>query len=159
MLWNCKRCGSCCIKLPKRLQLLNDEVEFFPKYSYENYLAGGFSKSDLKPIVYKLKKKRCPMYDEKVGCTIYENRPIVCKAFPVIINSLDGYCKNVKYEQGYSVPSELIVYAEERSKKFALLINNIRENNMKLWVYKNSKWRIGNKKDLLKLFKLPKEFK
>ena len=73
MSFPCSQCGLCCQHIDKVAQLHD----------------------------YQLASGNCRFYAEGVGCTIYENRPVVCKVdvgyekfFSTIISKKDYYKEN-----------------------------------------------------------------
>ncbi len=160
--WFCKKCGHCCKHQYTRMELNKDEIELFPKNSYLPYIGYGDSKSNVTVLLYKLIPKRCPLYNDDIGCTIYEDRPIICRRFPFNKDpnnphglGLDNGCKNAPQGQGMKIVTKenmedvfpLIEkfnkQTEEMTKKFF---------TSKFWLCKNFKWRLITQKKLDRIF-------
>ena len=88
----CKQCGLCCTKLkssepgvPGGLLLTPEETSMFIGDTAQDiiptvcYTAPGDDTSHI--LYYGMIASRCPMYDN--GCTIYEDRPLVCRRYPL----------------------------------------------------------------------------
>jgi len=68
----------------------------------------------------------CPFYDIEKGCLVYENRPLACRSFPVILG-LDGYellklcpqtrCLDLSSEEIEKIFVEEVTYAKEFLKR------------------------------------------
>jgi Fe-S-cluster containining protein len=153
--WECKRCGYCCTRMPK-LDLTPDEIKYFPKNRYRSYIGYGKTKRDIKVVLYRLIGKRCPLYDEEVGCTIYENRPAVCKVFPVRHEGLDTLCKNAPPIGGppMIVSDELVKQCTENRQMTTEVVKEMLESGDKIWEMKNFKWRVFNVNKLAKKRKM-----
>lgn len=88
----CKQCGKCCLNLepsvpgaPGGLLLTPEEAKLFV----------GDKANDIRPTVayiqpdnqvtvivcYGMVASKCPLYDN--GCTIYDDRPLVCRRYPL----------------------------------------------------------------------------
>jgi len=68
------------IRMKKRLKLASDE------FIYIYTLPGKVEQSDLPiPILKPVSEENmiCPFLDEKEGCTIYEDRPVACRYYPI----------------------------------------------------------------------------
>lgn len=106
----CHRCGTCCTNLKEAwdgnkgtvASLPDDRIHRLPQpgglrlFAWE---ASRFPSEDLSPLLvvpdakrerlialaYELDENRCPNYDDAQGCTIYEDRPLVCQAYPLLV--------------------------------------------------------------------------
>lgn len=91
MEFKCVHCGQCCknIRGPQMgqthgLMILPEEVDLFPsglvrpmiRYTHNSQNSPG------KVWMYQVDAEICPHYDEKEGCLIYDDRPVVCAAYP-----------------------------------------------------------------------------
>lgn len=154
-IWECKKCGRCCKNQPGGIDLLPEEIKYFPKRSYKKHMGYGKTKSDITVTMYKLISKRCPLYDEKVGCTIYENRPRVCRSYPVTSairgTGIDVGCSNSPRDGNKKMVSEeLMNMAIENDKITIRLCKEVIESGSKIWVSRNFKWKLFNKEKRLK---------
>lgn len=161
--WFCKKCGHCCKHQRTRMELYQDEIKLFPKGSFIPYIGYGDSKSNITVLLYKLIPSRCPLYNDEVGCTIYEERPIICKRFPFNNDptntqhglGLDNGCKNAPKGQGRKALSG------EDMDAMLPIIKAVKEQSdyttskyytSKLWIYKNFKWRLLTEQKVRRLF-------
>ena len=150
--FQCQGCAKCCTNLiiddEAGLLLLPEETHYFPADMISPCQAVGSYPGDSKftIITYQLNRNICPKLNDN-KCTIYENRPITCRSFPVIDSStrpgLDvaGECTEVKeiiekygrgvrtnIPQGYGEAHEVL---RIRTNPFYLLPNL----SFKRWVY------------------------
>lgn len=107
--FSCHRCGACCTGLKERgrgqtgfeavgeiayrlpgeggLRVFAWEADPFPDEALApSIVVADRSRGALVALVYELDAEDCPLYDhEEQACTIYEERPLVCQAFPLIV--------------------------------------------------------------------------
>lgn len=113
--FTCHRCGHCCTHLagrrdaagtsfaalpppglyrlgaPPGLRLFAWEARRFPEAELEPLLAVADGRRDaLLPAAYVYPVDRCTHYDDEAGCTVYEDRPLVCQAYPLLAAGGDG---------------------------------------------------------------------
>lgn len=111
--FSCHRCGSCCTGLLERggergfaepapgvyrlpsqggLRLFAWEARRFDEGDLEPSLVVADAREDRRVAVsYELRADTCPNFDaEETRCTIYEDRPIVCRAFPLLLEADGG---------------------------------------------------------------------
>ncbi|MHA1144467.1 MAG: YkgJ family cysteine cluster protein [Candidatus Helarchaeota archaeon] len=107
-VFTCQRCGNCC-RHPntkdasqRYIPIYLDEIEALQDIARERDVALDLKEDVMYPdylnkrliiISYALKfSDCCPFYDKNMkGCTIYENRPLTCRAYPVSIWREDGF--------------------------------------------------------------------
>lgn len=139
-LWECIRCGKCCTNQYNNMDIFAEEVYLFPKNKIKPKLGYGDSKDSITIFLYNLISKRCPLYKDDIGCSVYENRPLICKMFPLGQGGLDKGCVNAPKDgeaKGvFPKDTEIIdiwnQHAIELWKK---------PSKSKVWLYKNFKWR------------------
>jgi Fe-S-cluster containining protein len=111
----CHRCGHCCTNLggrrdaggtsfaelppaglyrleaPPGLRLFAWEAREFPQDELVPLLgvADGVREA-LLPAAYVYPVERCTHYDDEAGCTVYEDRPLVCQAYPLLASGGGG---------------------------------------------------------------------
>ncbi len=152
--WFCKKCGSCCETQYTRMHIFHTEIYLFPKGTYFKYAGYGDSISEIKPLFYKLINKKCPLYDANIGCTVYEDRPVLCRVFPICFPqimygegppmSLDESCTNSPTKD---TPKFLTAeYKNSLKNTFTELCKQQDEMAMRgktttLWIYQNFQWR------------------
>lgn len=110
--FHCHRCGHCCTHLSDRWEDRQATGRFealggTPIYRVPtpgglrmfSWEAGPFLDHDLEPMLvlldqqrqrpvalaYELQAERCPRFEDEAGCTIYDQRPMVCKAYPLLV--------------------------------------------------------------------------
>lgn len=106
--FTCHRCGACCTDLRERgteqafaeiapgvyrlpseggLRVFAWEADRFPEDRLAPVLAVADSEENqLVVLAYELEADTCPRFDvEEAACTIYEHRPLVCRAFPLVV--------------------------------------------------------------------------
>jgi len=103
-VFHCQRCTNCCKNLFKEqeksfgLTLFDFEAEILKKKAKKekislslkpvNFIADKVSKKAI-VLLWNIENKECPFLDKK-QCIIYENRPLVCRAFPVVSTGIHG---------------------------------------------------------------------
>lgn len=76
---------------PGGLRVFSWEAPEFPRDRLDPLLCLADAQRDrLVALAYELDAAVCPNYDEAVGCTIYEDRPLVCRAYPLLVVDGDG---------------------------------------------------------------------
>lgn len=116
--FNCKRCGKCCGFVPfsplefeaikgiareKNIDFtFVDKIGYVPSKLVDSFLSIDIGKDDLSKINKKLDTLVCPFLEfdvlGKSNCSIYENRPFVCRLFGTQGNSNKNLkCPNNKY--------------------------------------------------------------
>jgi len=98
--FKCFKCGVCCHNVrsegyERYIPIYLDEVEKFKKIAEEKQVNLIMEPDLLYPdrlnkkliiVTYVFKiDEVCVFYNEKIGCSIYEDRPITCKAYPVAV--------------------------------------------------------------------------
>lgn len=94
MKFKCRKCGNCCTDFGElgTLPIFDDEkiiikqlaekigisVEFIPENVMMDEITGTMFCGN-----WGLKGNPCPFLDENNLCKIYEERPLICKAFPI----------------------------------------------------------------------------
>ena len=145
--WKCNRCGNCCTHQKEHMDLVEEDLKFFPDKSYMKHMGIGSKKSSIKTIVWRLIPRRCPLYDEQVGCTIYENRPLICRRYPYTWYGIDNSCTNSpRGNDEVKVMGEdlkiLERFDEDANKRIMKAV--VETGSTKAWIYKNFKWRKFN---------------
>jgi len=114
----CERCGECCSAYV--IQLTQKDLDREPKLFDVSHPIKSFEQVTRNPdgVYCRLvntdnKNRKCPLYEDSIGCTIYETRPDVCRDFipshysclcsrlasagfkvePWYRNNMDAYCK------------------------------------------------------------------
>jgi Fe-S-cluster containining protein len=108
--YNCLRCGTCC-SIPndikddyiKRIPLYPEEVERLIQIAKKRNLAFKVKEDlvfpDLKNkqiliLTYRIllkPKGTCVFYDVNSGCSIHEEKPYACQAYPLAIRRVDSF--------------------------------------------------------------------
>lgn len=110
--FSCLRCGSCCRSLrtrehdytlglflfPKEVEMLNQlgsarslKLKIFPQQGTTTKKATLVDKPN-KIFSYQLEDSTCPFLNEETnGCSIYDERPVACRAFPILTPSPLGF--------------------------------------------------------------------
>jgi Fe-S-cluster containining protein len=96
-VFQCNRCGTCCRNLIKKdprgltvgLSVLVEEGVLFPTNLISPQIALGREQPQ-NVIVHQVHVDRCPHIDSRDRCSIYERRPLACRAFPYKFSSFYG---------------------------------------------------------------------
>jgi Fe-S-cluster containining protein len=123
--FQCLRSGDCCTHLRNEVEnfgvtngllLLPIEKDLFPERMVKPQWALGRSTGDgpEQTVTYQLTENVCPFYDEETGCKIRDKRPLICRAFPILLLSwegrtigVSGNCRWVKQHFGGRIPPNL----------------------------------------------------
>lgn len=145
-LWKCNRCGECCTNLTGGLDLLPEEIQYFPKNRYKPQTGYGKTKHSIKILSYSLIGKCCPLYDKTVGCTIYENRPLICKSFPISLHNnfygIDHHCKNApEDETPMRVKEEYMLRTQLSMERQKQIHGELLSSGLQIWEFKGLKWK------------------
>jgi Fe-S-cluster containining protein len=123
--FQCLKSGDCCTHLVNKVEnfgvtngllLLAIERDLFPKELVKpQWGLGGSERLEPEQIItYQLTENICPFYDKEKGCMLYGKRPLICRAFPVLLLSwenrrigVSGNCRWVKQHFGDHIPSSL----------------------------------------------------
>lgn len=142
--WKCNKCGKCCTNQKKRMDLFENELQYFPLQSYRKHVGVGKTKSNMKIVSYQLIPKRCPLYDKTIGCTIYENRPLVCRRFPYTLYGIDDSCANAPRVGTLMKVAEEDLNIVHVFNEYSLDITKQAMEEMgskQMWILRNLKWR------------------
>lgn len=82
VLIKCKRCGKCCTGTLGYTVLLKEDIEEIEKVA-GNFIYDILYDVEINGKKFKAMKQPCVFYDESIGCTIYNARPLCCRQFPV----------------------------------------------------------------------------
>jgi Fe-S-cluster containining protein len=109
LYYTCLRCGTCCFELnddvaTKRIPLYPEEVDYLIKIAkkrklkfqvIEDLVFPDLKHKRIMVLTYKILlnnlNKRCPFYYDDLGCSIQENKPFACKAFPLSLKRVDAF--------------------------------------------------------------------
>ncbi|MEJ2279437.1 MAG: YkgJ family cysteine cluster protein [Candidatus Lokiarchaeota archaeon] len=121
LIYKCEQCGKCCYDVEggynKRIPLYPQEVDKLievaksreiPFQVVEDLVFPDILNKKILVLTYRIllnnPKKRCPFYEDDIGCTVHEIKPLSCQAYPLSIKqedafnfkiSIDPYCKFV----------------------------------------------------------------
>ncbi|MFX0105021.1 MAG: YkgJ family cysteine cluster protein [Candidatus Hodarchaeota archaeon] len=106
--YKCKMCGTCCHEVPgdytKRIPLYPDEVDNLIKIAKERDI--GFKViedlvfPDIKNkkiliLTYRIRldneTQGCPFYNKTNGCTVHDQKPLACQAYPLSLKRVDAF--------------------------------------------------------------------
>src|SRR3972149_8581906 len=156
--FKCLKCGTCCKNLledfddglRRGLVLTAKETKLFPAEIISPKMAIGVNTPKI-ILQYQLNANNCPHINEKNECKIYNNRPLMCRAFPYESGTVSNKCKvfhDVKI--GEPVDTEISYIEMEASEKLNRHTLNLFQkeygNGMKLWEYDlaTKKWLLKN---------------
>jgi Fe-S-cluster containining protein len=106
--YNCLRCGGCCSlqedSMTKRIPLYPDEVDSLIKIAEERNINFRVIEDLVFPdilnrtilvityrIILKNQKNRCPFYEDELGCSIHNKKPLACQAYPLSLKQIDAF--------------------------------------------------------------------
>ncbi|NDF60354.1 MAG: YkgJ family cysteine cluster protein [Crocinitomicaceae bacterium] len=84
----CTRSGTCChgnqvLINPWELGVLAQKINLTPSKFKELHTEFGGIRLKFNGKTNNLNKQSCNLYSEKTGCSVHENRPLVCRLFPL----------------------------------------------------------------------------
>lgn len=117
--FECKRCGACCKNMFDRagesvfgMMLLPEERELFPG-NVKPYMAAGTKgrrrERPKKVFAYQMTLDTCPHLTESNVCSIYDKRPLACRAFPIVGRGmLSTKCPEIGADNPSEMPRPLL---------------------------------------------------
>ncbi|KKK76978.1 hypothetical protein LCGC14_2858250, partial [marine sediment metagenome] len=91
ILFECLQCGRCCRDILKNAMgslkgpyLSPEEAQLFPPDTVSPSIGRGFDIDSITVSRYQINQAHCPQLVEDNQCAIYENRPLVCRRFPLM---------------------------------------------------------------------------
>jgi Fe-S-cluster containining protein len=164
--FQCLRCGDCCSHLLNEVEnfgvtngllLLPIEKGLFPNHMVKPQWGLGSSARDEPEhtATYQLTENVCPFYEKESGCTVRDKRPLICRAFPILLLSwerrtigVSGNCSWVKEHFGGLIPSNLDAASELSAvgtlASILSMETQIASSPRNYWNYdlKTSKWKL-----------------
>ncbi len=151
IIFKCEACGFCCRTLlendPKYLtglSLFPDEVKLFDPKIVAPGTAFGIDKPTT-ITTYQLTVSLCPYINETNQCKIYESRPLICKAFPIMpeipYTKLAPKCPQISHQPNYQENGSSLFDSEQCEKAVQeIYIRVIAQKQStvkgsKLWIY------------------------
>ena len=149
--FRCEKCGFCCRTLLQDepdsiigLSLFPEEVTLFDPKIIAPFMAFGINEPTV-VTSYQLTVAACPHISEKNECKIYEDRPLICKAFPIIPafpnTMLAPNCPQISHQPNYRENGS-VIFDDEQAEDAVQEINlrimrrlHNREKGSKLWLY------------------------
>ena len=145
--FECLRCATCCRNIlecssgvKRGLPLTEKEATLFPKEVVSPKLAVGVAEPNV-VILYQLNVNVCPYVNAQNECGVYEERPLICRSFPIVAGAISNRCRvfsyrkvGVSYSEPYPMKKQL-----EASKKLSAYTQNrvrkLRRKGLKFWEY------------------------
>jgi Fe-S-cluster containining protein len=150
----CARCGRCCSHLrsgegDSGLTLFSDEVHLFPENMIRPHLAKGVSSPE-EIFTYQHTMNVCIHLVDNL-CRIYENRPLMCRSFPVKIGAYGlrfspgclAVLNALKKSKTMSSEQEEVKAAISMTERLYEFHKNFGENDQK-WKYNlaTERWKV-----------------
>ena len=86
----CVRCGGCCVNPSVSVELTEDLAHFYSNFGVEVFKIGEKFKGRFR--LGTICKHFTRLEDGKGSCDIYENRPNICKTYPLKDSGLHRDC-------------------------------------------------------------------
>jgi Fe-S-cluster containining protein len=159
--FKCEKCGFCCRTLLQYeseylvgLSLFPEETKLFDPKIVVPFMAFGISEPTT-ITSYQLTVAVCPHINERNECNIYENRPLICKAFPIIPafphTKLAPKCPQISHHSTYRENGNTLFddkQCEDAIQEISVRVMTRiqREKGAKLWLYDltTKKWIMQN---------------
>lgn len=98
--FKCINCGICCgdtIKKKRHILMLKEEVDQLSNITHKKIIDFSSTYNDKSPYLFEMKKKddgKCVFLSPKNTCSIYANRPLICRCYPFeLVNQTNGIYK------------------------------------------------------------------
>jgi Fe-S-cluster containining protein len=151
--FDCLRCGKCCISfidrryhVPAGLALIPGEVKLFDQADVRPFLGVQIT-TGIIPVWYQLIRAPCPHYDhDRCGCTIYERRPLVCRAYPfkVVLNYTQlGRCTWLTQQtqkNAVELPAEIVQANEAIEAYDHATFGLVKHEQVRIFNFETSAW-------------------
>ena len=145
--FECLRCASCCRSIlesrsgiGRGLPLTEKEASLFPENTISPKLAIGPRRPD-RVILHQLNMNVCPHVNSQNECSVYEERPLMCKSFPIVAGAISNRCRvfsyrrvGATYDEPYSMKSQLDA-SEKLEKYIQKQISKHSMGKSTLWEY------------------------
>ncbi|MFX1376492.1 MAG: YkgJ family cysteine cluster protein [Promethearchaeota archaeon] len=108
LIYTCKMCGTCCHEVPgdyvKRIPLYPDEADILIEIAkergvdfkiIEDLVFPDIKNEQILVLTYRIRldndSQGCPFYNNTKGCTIHNNKPLACQAYPLALKRVDAF--------------------------------------------------------------------
>ena len=128
--FQCLKCGSCCKNIietingvQRGLILTKKETKLFPAEIVTPQYAIGITKPT-RIVFYQMKTNPCPYLNAKNECRIYDNRPLICRSFPVMADYISSKCQAFSCRKPGQVYQDIYPMAKmkEASNKITMYV-------------------------------------
>lgn len=148
IIFECRQCGVCCRNLleeregvVKGLTITAGERSLFLDSVVSPLTAVG-KRGPQYIINYQLNVSDCPLIDEHNKCSVYEKRPLVCRAFPFVQTGFSVKCpvlKKLFKKPGlhieFPIPDAEFEADQKREQNFQNRLEKHIKRNSKIWVF------------------------
>ena len=145
--FECLQCSKCCRSIletsggiTRGLALTEREVKIFPPEIVSPKLAVGVSKPSF-VILYQLNVNVCPYVNENNQCSKYEERPLICRSFPIVGDAISNRCRvfsyrkpGASYNEPYTMDKQLEASHKLNSHTRKFIKKHYRKG-LKIWEY------------------------
>ncbi len=106
--YKCRLCGICCHEVPgdyiKRIPIYPDEADMLIEIAKERGIEFKIIEDLVFPdiknekiliVTYRIRldneNQGCPFYNSYHGCTVHDNKPLACQAYPLALKRVDAF--------------------------------------------------------------------
>lgn len=107
--YNCLKCGICCYEIMespglKRIPLYPEEVNNLIEVAkarkidfkvLEDLVFPDILNEKILVLTYRIllnnQDSRCPFYNQNIGCTVHDVKPLACQAYPLSLKQIDAF--------------------------------------------------------------------
>jgi Fe-S-cluster containining protein len=106
--YKCRLCGTCCHEVPgdyvKRIPIYPDEADKLINIAkernvqfkiIEDLVFPDFKNEKILILTYRIRldneKKGCPFYNDQMGCTVHDSKPLACQSYPLALKQIDAF--------------------------------------------------------------------
>ena len=145
--FECLQCSKCCRSIletsggvTRGLALTEREAKIFPPEIVSPKLAVGVSEPSV-VILYQLNVTVCPYVNDYNQCSRYEERPLICRSFPIVGGAISNRCRIFSYRKPgvvYAEPFNMDKQMEASRKLNTYTRNRISKHyqkGLKIWEY------------------------
>ena len=119
MHFECLKCGKCCHEVPfvegecsyKRIPLYPEEANRLEQFAKDRGIELHLMEDLVFPdelnqkillvtwrILLDNEEKVCPFHDKEKGCSIHEQKPLACQAYPLALQIIDAFNSKIEID-------------------------------------------------------------
>ena len=106
--YKCRMCGTCCHEIPgdyiKRIPIYPKEADELIEVAkerevefkiIEDLIFPDIKNEKILVLTYRIRldneSQGCPFYNNRIGCTVHNIKPLACQAYPLALKRIDAF--------------------------------------------------------------------